>query len=135
MKKIDGVAAATVSLKEGTVTLRFAPSNRATVGRIRETIRANGFSPKDADVRVAGRVTVRGDTMLLVLPEMGEMFLIEAAPGATQALGELRARFVGARVVITGTVPGSAKRDASRPQRLLVRSFVSAQVPPDPSGG
>jgi copper chaperone CopZ len=130
MQKVDGVTSVTVSLNEGTLTLTLAPTNRVTVARIREAIRANGFTPKDAEVRVVGRVVARGDTLLLVVPETSESFALEDAPGAAGRVGELQRGHVGTQVIVSGTVPESAKVAGARALRLRVRSVAAAPSPP-----
>ena len=122
-EKIDGVSSVKVSLNEGTVTLTFRPTNRVTVERIREMIRSNGFAPKDADVRVAGHVTVRGDSLLLIIPETSETFVLQDAPDATGRSAELRRRPAGARTLVSGQVPASGKQSPLPPRPLLVRSY------------
>ena len=125
LQKIEGVSAVTVSLNDGAVTLRFIPDNRVTIERIREAIRTNGFAPREAEIRVAGRVIVRGDSLLLVVRETNESYVLEDIPGAAGRRAEIRRGLVGTRVVVGGQVPTSAKQPASRPRRLLVRSFAS----------
>jgi copper chaperone CopZ len=122
--KIDGVQSVKVSLKEGVATIQFAPSNRVTVTRIRNAIRSNGFSAREAEVRVAGSLVRRGGTLTLVVPGTEDVFVLEDAPGATGIVTELRRRDPAARVVLMGQVPGPKPREPRGLERMLVRSFV-----------
>jgi hypothetical protein len=125
--KIEGVQSVTVSLKEGVATIQFAPANRVTLARVRGAIRSNGFTAREAEVRVAGTLVHRGDTLALVVPGTDETFVLQDAPGSSGVVAELRRRDPNQRVVITGHIPRPpARRDARGPERLLVRSFGGA---------
>ena len=124
--KIEGVQSVKVSLKEGLATIQFAPSNRVTVARIRDAIRKNGFTAREAEVRVAGSLVQRGDTLALVVPGSDDVFVLEDAPGAKGTVAELRRREPSTRVVLTGQVPTARTRVVGLPNRLLVRSFAAA---------
>ena len=129
MEKIDGVTEVKVSLNEGTVVLRLAPTNRVTIERIREEIRSNGFAPKQAEVRITGQVMARGDSLVLVVAETNETYVLEDASTAQGRRAEIRRTRLGMKTVVSGVVPESGKQPASRPRRLLVRSFADSQGP------
>jgi hypothetical protein len=124
--KIDGVQSVRVSLKDGVATIQLAPSNRVTVARVRDAIRSNGFSAREAEVQVAGSLVQRGDALALVVPGTDDVFVLQDAPGAAGVVAELRRRGPSARVVLTGQVPGPKSREPRGPERMLVRSFVGA---------
>jgi hypothetical protein len=122
--KIEGVQSVKVSLKEGVATIQFAPLNRVTTSKIRDAIRSNGFSAREAEVRVAGSLVQRGDALALVVAGTDEVFVLHDAPGTAGVVAELRRRDPRVRVVLTGQVPRPETREARGPQRLLVRSFA-----------
>ena len=124
--KIEGVQSVKVSLKEGVATVQFAPSNRVTIARIREAVRSNGFTAREAEVRVAGSLVQRGDTLTLAVPGSTDTFVLQDAPGSPGQIAELRRRGDNGRVVLTGRVPIPAK-GVRRPERLLVRSFIGVE--------
>jgi hypothetical protein len=95
-----------------------------TVARIRDAIRENGFTAREAEIRVAGSLVQRGDTLSLVVPGTDDVFLLEDAAGAS-AVAELRRRGVGARAVVVGQIPNPAARRGSGPMRMLVRSVLT----------
>jgi hypothetical protein len=121
--KIEGVQSVKVSLNEGVATIQLAPSNRVTVAKIRDAIRSNGFTAREAEIRVAGSLVQRGDTLLLVVPTTDEAFVLEAAPNSRGAIAQLRHAGSNARVTLLGQVPGPAGRKSIAPARLLVRSI------------
>ncbi len=123
--KIEGVRSVKVSLKEGVATIQFAPANRVTLARIREAIRSNGFTPREAELTVAGSLASRGDTLTLAVPETGDVFALEDAPGAVGTVAELRRRAATGRVVLTGQVPRPGAKARSARDRMLVRSFAA----------
>jgi hypothetical protein len=125
--KIDGVRSVEVSLKDGIATIQLAPSNRVTVARIREAVRSNGFTAREAEVRVAGSLVRRGDALALAVPGTTELFVLEDAPGAGGTVAELRRRGPDSRVMVRGQIPRPRPRQSRAPERLLVRSFGTAE--------
>ena len=64
VRKLDGVRSVTVSLNDGYADILLASQNTVTVERIREAIRRNGFSPREALVRVSGTVVRQGEQLV-----------------------------------------------------------------------
>jgi hypothetical protein len=56
MKRLEGAEYVDVFSQEGTATVKLKPSNHVTVEALRDRDRKNGFTPKAANVTVAGRV-------------------------------------------------------------------------------
>ena len=122
MEKIDGVTSVAVSLNEGTVTLGFAPDNRVSLERIRETIRSNGFTPREAELRVTGQIVVRGDSLVLAVQQTGDSFVLEDAPDAVGRTADIRRNRAGATITVSGQVPAEDPQSRSGRWRLLVRA-------------
>lgn len=59
--KLHGVTSVRVSLNEGKAVVALAPESRTTLAQIREVIRHNGFTPKDARATLVGRVMRQGN--------------------------------------------------------------------------
>ena len=59
LKKVNGVQDVKVSLNEGSAVIKLKDGNKVDVEQIREIIRKNGFTPKGAEVKVAGKVVER----------------------------------------------------------------------------
>lgn len=80
--KLQGVTSVRVSLNEGKAVIALGPDSRTTLAQIREVIRHNGFTPKDARATIVGR-TVREGNQLLI--DTGSArFVIEADSKALQ---------------------------------------------------
>lgn len=123
VKKLGGIDSLDVSLNRGMAFVRFKPDNRITVEQLREAVRANGFTPKSAEVRIQGRVIEADGKLALALPPEDEVYPLvdhEEASGASQ---RLRAAALGQVVVIDGTVPETTRRDASTTV-IRVRAFA-----------
>jgi len=60
LSKLPGVTSVRVSLNEGKAVALLAPDSTTTLAQIREVIRHNGFTPKDASVTVVGRLVRDG---------------------------------------------------------------------------
>ena len=99
-EKVAGVTKAEVSLNQGTVTLALKAGNKVTLEQVRSIIRKNGFTPKDAHVRAAGRLIERGGRPALELTGLDEVVLLDKAPSGQ-----------GEMVTVTGTIP-PARDDA-----------------------
>jgi copper chaperone CopZ len=79
VRNLPGVDSVRVSLNEGYADVRFEPGSTVTVEQVREAIRKNGFTPREAQVRVRGRVTARGGDLVLEAPGAGSYVLTGAA--------------------------------------------------------
>ena len=112
VEKLEGVEGAEVSLNEGHVTVDFAPQHAVTVAELRRTIRAQGFSPREARVRVSGRLEERNGSLVLVFP--GGSFRLEAAPPRRT---ELRRR-LGEEVILAGGI--APDEDGGTPATLVL---------------
>lgn len=86
LKKLKGVTAVTVSLNEGKASLKFAPDSETTLEQVREVIRHNGFTPKDAFVTVEGRVAKTGESYELIAGSKVRYTLAAALPAELDAL-------------------------------------------------
>ena len=73
LKRLSGVEAVAVSLNDGYAEVELSEDSQLTLADIREVIRKNGFSPKNADVRVSGKV-VEADGRQLLLKTGVEVF-------------------------------------------------------------
>jgi len=106
LEKIDGVESADVSLNDGLARIRLRVGNRIRLEQIREAVRRNGFTPRDAAVSVRARVVVSADRVTLRVETTNELLTVAAAQGAEAnvAMAQLRER-AGTTVVVLGTVP------------------------------
>lgn len=130
VEKIPGVDSARVSLNEGYADIHLAPENTVTVERIRETIRNNGFTPKETRIRVTGVVTKREEEPALEVGVREVTFLLVAHPDAETRVVELARTSPDREVTVEGVVPETAQ-GAKGPLALEVLRFaVSGRTPP-----
>lgn len=72
IRKLPGVASVDVSLSKGLAVIQLKPGNTLTPEQLWETVRKNGFTPKEASVSVrgsleGGRLKVAGTGTVLDL--------------------------------------------------------------------
>lgn len=122
LKGVAGVESVDVSLGEGVATIALAPANEVTVEQVREIVRDNGFSPKETEVRVVGRLVADPAGLMLAAAGTAQPFELREHPDAAGVLDRLRDTGLAGGVVIAGVVPESAAADP--PVRvILVRAF------------
>lgn len=117
IRKIEGVASVDVSLNGGFADVKLKPGNRVDPERIRQVARDNGFTPKDADVKVTGQIVERGGKLALEVSGLDDVvYLLVEHPEAKDKLAEAH-KAAGKAVVVTGHLPETAtapKPDATR---------------------
>ena len=69
VEKVDGVTSAEVSLNDGEVVVALNEDNQVRLDRLRQIIRDQGFTPREADIRVRGVVERRDGRLLFRTPE------------------------------------------------------------------
>lgn len=85
--KLAGVEEVTVSLNRGEAALQFADDSPTTLAEIRDVIRNNGFTPKEAVVTVAGELKRDGGTLVVATRNANSYVLtLGAVQSAWQAL-------------------------------------------------
>jgi copper chaperone CopZ len=127
MKKVEGVESVQVSLNRGEALLRLKPGNSVTVERIRQVVLDNGFTPKDSDVEIVGKVVERSGKAALAVSGPDVVYLLV---DHRQAAGTVQKLWKEARekeVVVRGHLPETATgRRAEEPRVLEVRDFAQA---------
>jgi len=128
MKKVPGVESVKVSLNRGEAVLRLKPGNSVTVERIRQVVLDNGFTPKDSDVEVAGKLIERnGKPALAVVGPDVVYVLVDHSEGKGK-VNELWTKAREKEVVVKGHLPETAtKGRAEEPRMLEVRGFALAR--------
>lgn len=127
VRKLEGVESVNVSLNDGLAEIRLAPGSRVTLAQIREVIRSKGFTPKDAQVVIAGNVVEYEGVPALALDGAAPAYrLVDHAesPGTVKRLP------AGRRVEIRGRVPQSRPARAGELLPLEVRSHNITTPPP-----
>jgi hypothetical protein len=122
MRKVDGVESVEVSLERAAATINLRPGNRITLAQLRQIIKNNGFSAKEATVSVVGTLTERGGKPALTVTGTDIVWLI--APRAANdaayadAMQRVKARET-ASVEAVGTVAAPANPD--QPEELTLQ--------------
>jgi copper chaperone CopZ len=80
--KLEGVESAEVSLERASTQIRLRPANRVTLTDLRQIVKNNGFTAKNATVTAIGTLVERGgkpaiglsggDTVWLLAPATGQ---------------------------------------------------------------
>jgi copper chaperone CopZ len=60
VQKLDGVESVDVSLQRAVADIRLRRGNAVTLDRLRDIVKNNGFTPRDATVSAVGRLVDRG---------------------------------------------------------------------------
>lgn len=95
VEKLDGVQSAEVSLNDGEVVVVLDEANQLRLDRLREVIRDQGFTPREADIRARGVVERREGRFVFRLPGDGVAFEVEGEPDVLESLeGRLAERLV-----------------------------------------
>ena len=127
MRKVDGVESVDVSLERAAAAINLRPGNRITLAQLRQIIKNNGFSAKEATVTVVGTLTERGGKPAVTVTGTDIVWLI--APRAANdaayadAMQRVKAHESGP-VEAAGTV--AAPTDPSQPEVLVLEALKSA---------
>ena len=124
VRKLDGVRSVAVSMNDGYADIVLASQNAVTVERIREAIHRNGFTPREARVRVSGTVVRQGEQLLLEVPGSATTFRLAGSPEALERLAHAAG---GSPVTLDGTVPES-QHGSKTPLLLRVADGPGAEL-------
>jgi len=116
IKKVNGVQDVRVSLNQGTAVIRLKEGNRVDVEQLRDIIRKNGFTPKDSDVKVAGKVVERNGKPALEVNGPDIVYLLEGNVAPLRGM-------TGKQVVLAGQVPET--RGKNEPPNLVVKEVAA----------
>lgn len=103
--KLPGVTTADVSLNEGLARLELAPDNTVTPERVWQIVRSNGFTPRSAEVLVAGTVVERAGETRLQVPGHDQTYVL-----VVDASAGLERWPRGDSVVIRGSIAEPPRR-------------------------
>lgn len=118
IQKLEGVASVEVSLNKGFADVKLKPGNRVDPERIRQVVRDNGFTPKAADVTLAGEIVERNGKPALAVKGLDVVYLLIEHADARSKLAEAQ-RAVGRTVLATGRLPEATTAPAADAPRAL----------------
>ena len=118
IKKIPGVESVDVSLNKGLAAVKLKPGNVATIKQFWETIRKNGFTPKQTRVVVRGSLLNSGSNLSLKVSGSNQNHQLVADAGLRDKL----AKVVNQTISLEGTfTPG---KDAAIMAPLHVENLL-----------
>lgn len=118
IKKIAGVETVDVSLNKGLATVKMKPGNKVALEQIWETVRKNGFTPKETNVVLRGELVQASGKLEVKVSGSNRSYDLIADPKAPRALDEAKS-LTGKAVTIEGSLnPG---KDLAAALPLLVR--------------
>jgi len=120
MKGIQGVNTVDVDLNTGLVTIKLTPGNSASMRQFNEAVEKNGFTHKDTDIVVRGKLT--GTVNAPVLEVSGTQDRYALSPTAS---GLDIASLIGKTVTVTGVLPQASKGKVS--DTLRYKTITEAQ--------
>ena len=86
LKKLPGITQVVVSLNDGIASIEIAPDSPVTLVQIHDVLVDGGFTPKQAEVTVEGRIAKEGDRLVLVSgsSKYALAFPVSGAPAGLQ---------------------------------------------------
>jgi copper chaperone CopZ len=108
MKGIQGVNAIDVDLNTGLVTIKLTPGNKASMRQFNEAVEKNGFTHKDADIVVRGKLTGTANAPVLEVSGTQDRYVL-----SPDASGKDLVSLVGKTVTVTGVLPQAPKGKVS----------------------
>ena len=119
LKKIPGVESVDVSLNKGMANVKLKPGNVATIASFWETVRRNGFTPKQTKVVVRGSLLNSGNNLTLKVSGSNQNHELVADAGLRDKL----AKVVNQPISLEGSfTPG---KDAA----IMVPLYVGKLLP------
>lgn len=116
LQKIAGVESVEVSLNKGLASVKLKQGNNVRLPDVWETVRENGFTPKETRVIARGEV-VPGTKLELKLTGANQTYDLIPDPKARAAIDEVR-RQVGKTLTLEGRL--QPLKDLKAPVPLMV---------------
>ena len=125
VRKLDGVESVDVSLERAVAEIRLAPGNRVTLGRLRQLIKDNGFTSKEAVVTAIGSLIERDGKPALSVAGTDMVWLLTPDPQRPDAHRAAAARLAAKQA---GGVESSgvltAPATPNQPDTLTLQSLT-----------
>ena len=116
--KIDGVESVIVSLNQGRASIVLKQGNTVQLAQMDQAVKNNGFTPKEARVKVRGQVTVTEGKSKFKVLGTSEVYDLVTDAAHAKLIGDL-AKHAGKDVVIEGTVPAPSKGNSQNVIQVL----------------
>lgn len=106
MKGIQGVNTVDVDLNTGLVTIKLMEGNTATMRQFNQAVEKNGFTHKDAEVVVKGKLTGTASALFLEVSGTQDRYALTGAGADVASL-------IGKTVTVSGVLPQAPKGKVS----------------------
>jgi len=120
MKGIQGVNTVDVDLNTGLVAIKLTPGNSASMRQFNEAVEKNGFTHKDADIVVRGRLTGTANAPVLEVSGTQDRYALSPVASSLDM-----ASLIGKTVTVTGVLPQASKGKVS--DTLRYKTITEAQ--------
>lgn len=120
MKGIPGVNTVDVDLNTGLVAIQLNPGNSASMRQFNQAVEKNGFTHKDAEAVVKGKLTGTPNAPVLEVSGTEDRYSLSAMTPGTD-IGSL----LGKTVTVTGVLPQAPKGKVS--DTLRYKTIKEAQ--------
>jgi copper chaperone CopZ len=104
MKGIKGVNAVDVDLNTGLVTIKLVAGNSASMRQFNEAVEKNGFTHKDADIIVKGKLTGTANAPVLEVSGTQDRYALSPIAASLDVVSLL-----GKTVTVSGVLPQAPK--------------------------
>ncbi len=124
VRKLEGIESVTVSLERASAAIALRPGNRITLPQLRQIIKNNGFTAKEATVTVAGTVIERGGKPALSVTGTDIVWLLAPRAANDAAFADATERAKAHQtgpIEAVGTV--AAPADAGQPEVLVLEGL------------
>lgn len=112
MKGIQGVDTVDVDLNTGLVRIKLNPGNGASMRQFNEAVEKNGFTHKDADLVVRGRLTGTASAPVLEVSGTQDRYALSPIAGGADI-----ASLLDKTVTVAGVLPQAPKGKVSDTMR------------------
>jgi copper chaperone CopZ len=104
MKGIEGVSTVDVDLNTGLVTIKLTPGNSASMRQFNQAVEKNGFTHKDADIVVRGKLTGTANAPMLEVSGTQDRYALSPTAASLDVVALL-----GKTVTVIGVLPQAPK--------------------------
>jgi copper chaperone CopZ len=104
MKGIEGVNTVDVDLNTGLVTIKLTPGNGASMRQFNQAVEKNGFTHKDAEIVVKGKLTGTANAPVLEVSGTQDRYALSPASANLDIVSLL-----GKTVTVGGVLPQAPK--------------------------
>ena len=120
VKGIQGVNTVDVDLNTGLVTIKLAPGNSASMRQFNQAVEKNGFTHKDAEIVVKGKVTGTASAPVLEVTGTEDRYALSPTAANVDV-----ASLIGKTVTVGGVLPQAPKGKVA--DTLRYKTIVEVQ--------